>query len=140
MAGRKDLCSLEICRQPAYRFGLMGGTDKSVVCREHLFTLTEQGIPVFEMEAYLFIELTEDYPQFLQISKRMEVGLDTIAAPERRYEADLSTAQNLSEESEASILPDEKTFQYLDLQSKLCCETQQRILCERRPCGKWKRA
>lgn len=95
----------------AYVFGLGPQAAKSRVCREHVYTLLDKRIPVFDIAAFEFISTAEDGPTFLQRREAVQKGLGNVSTLETSCDLELAEAQSQLRELQTSVLAEvEKTL------------------------------
>ena len=100
------------------------------MCAEHLFTLTDKGIPTFEVEAYQYLESQDNYLQHLQRKERVETGLRNIALLENRCDVDLREVQRLLKIGKTSEEQREEAFETICAQAQRCCDAMKKRLSE----------
>lgn len=124
MAEMNHLCGHANCQHQACVFGFLKGVGKQAVCQEHISTLSDQGIPTFEIEAYQCTETAKDYLQYQQRREQVESGLKSIALLESRCDADLLDVGKLLETDKASKEESEE----ISAQVQQCCKAMKHQL------------
>lgn len=103
MSGDNIYCNYSGCPNPAYMFGLPYACTKTAMCRMHIFVLTDQQVPVFDISAYEFIRTTEDGMEYLKRRGEMEKGLSCVAALEEKCEENWEKAERSIEAARRSM-------------------------------------
>ena len=111
MIEKNYFCDQPTCSQVAYVFGLGPQAAKSRACREHVYTLLDKRIPVFDIAAFEFISTAEDGPTFLQRREAVQKGLGNVSTLETSCDLELAEAQSQLRELQTSVLAEvEKTL------------------------------
>lgn len=106
------------CGNTAYVFGFAPGQIKTTVCRDHIYTLTDKRVSVFDIEAFGFIETVEDGPLYERRKDLINRNLGSLAALESLCEGELAAAQTRLQASKLSVMTVvERCFQEMELRT-----------------------
>lgn len=124
MAQTNLFCDVPNCGEPAVAFGFIQ-TAKSRVCRDHILTLVDKRVMLFDIAAYNFLRTAQDGGLYEQRREWMQKGLGALTVLEAACERDLMEAHTQLLTTSAAMF--QAALQAYQLQWTYVCQRYEEV-------------
>ena len=129
MAAVRDHCDQPNCSNAAVVFGFVPDVGKTKTCHEHILTLVNMHLSLFDISAFHFVDSAKDGVLYEERKELVQKGLKAVATLEDNCEREWVTGQDLLQTHSATLFEVfQRTYEVLWRKTKERYEETKRTL------------